>query len=56
MVFLGGAVLANIVSGHGPLLLPTDASQMADKHNMWVTKQEWEELGPVQALQKLGPR
>jgi hypothetical protein len=26
MVFLGGAVLANIVSGHGPLLLPTDAS------------------------------
>jgi actin-related protein 2 len=40
MVFLGGAVLANI---------------MADKENMWVTKQEWEEQGP-RVLEKLGPR
>ncbi|MCJ1296190.1 Arp2/3 complex subunit, actin nucleation center [Xylographa carneopallida] len=41
MVFLGGAVLANI---------------MADKENMWVSKQEWQEQGPRVALQKLGPR
>ena len=40
MVFLGGAVLANI---------------MADKDDMWVTKQEWEEQGP-RVLEKLGPR
>lgn len=40
MVFLGGAVLANI---------------MADKHDMWISKQEWEEQG-VRALEKLGPR
>lgn len=40
MVFLGGAVLANI---------------MADKEDMWVTKQEWEEQGP-RVLEKLGPR
>ncbi|KAI9767750.1 MAG: Arp2/3 complex subunit, actin nucleation center [Geoglossum simile] len=40
MVFLGGAVLANI---------------MADKENMWITKQEWEEQGP-RVLEKLGPR
>lgn len=40
MVFLGGAVLANI---------------MADKEQMWITKAEWEEEGP-RALQKLGPR
>ncbi|KAK3385712.1 actin family [Podospora didyma] len=40
MVFLGGAVLANI---------------MADKPDMWVTKAEYEELGP-KALEKLGPR
>ena len=40
MVFLGGAVLANI---------------MADKENMWITKQEWEEQGP-KVLEKLGPR
>jgi actin-related protein 2 len=40
MVFLGGAVLANI---------------MADKENMWITKQEWEEQGPL-VLEKLGPR
>ncbi|KKK22209.1 actin [Aspergillus rambellii] len=40
MVFLGGAVLANLI---------------ADKEDMWVTKQEWEEQG-VRALAKLGPR
>jgi len=40
MVFLGGAVLANI---------------MADKESMWITKQEWEEQGP-RVLEKLGPR
>lgn len=40
MVFLGGAVLANI---------------MADKDQMWISKQEWEEVGP-RALEKLGPR
>ncbi|TGO29724.1 hypothetical protein BPAE_0012g00790 [Botrytis paeoniae] len=40
MVFLGGAVLANI---------------MADKENMWITKQEWEEQG-TRVLEKLGPR
>jgi actin-related protein 2 len=40
MVFLGGAVLANI---------------MAERENMWVTKQEWEEQG-ARALEKLGAR
>ncbi|KAI5290795.1 Arp2/3 complex subunit, actin nucleation center [Ascosphaera aggregata] len=40
MVFLGGAVLANL---------------LADRDNMWVSKQEWEEQGP-RALEKLGPR
>ncbi|KAJ4392748.1 Arp2/3 complex subunit, actin nucleation center [Neurospora sp. IMI 360204] len=40
MVFLGGAVLANI---------------MADKESMWITKQEWEEQG-ARVLEKLGPR
>jgi len=40
MVFLGGAVLANI---------------MADKQDMWISKAEWEEQG-VKALEKLGPR
>jgi actin-related protein 2 len=29
---------------------------MADKHSMWVTKQEWDELGPARALEKLGAR
>jgi actin-related protein 2 len=38
MVFLGGAVLANLI---------------ADKEDMWVSKQEWEEQG-VRALAKLG--
>lgn len=40
MVFLGGAVLANI---------------MADKHDMWISKQEWQEQGE-RAMEKLGPR
>lgn len=40
MVFLGGAVLANV---------------MADKEHLWITKQEWDEQGP-RVLQKLGPR
>ncbi len=40
MVFLGGAVLANI---------------MADKPQMWISKEEWDEQGP-RALEKLGPR
>ncbi|KAK2800551.1 Arp2/3 complex subunit, actin nucleation center [Emmonsiellopsis sp. PD_5] len=40
MVFLGGAVLANL---------------LADKDNMWVSKQEWEEQG-ARSLAKLGPR
>ena len=40
MVFLGGAVLANI---------------MADKENMWISKQEWHEQGP-RVLEKLGLR
>ncbi len=57
MVFLGGAVLANIVSR----LLPSrlhyilTAAQMADKENMWISKQEWQEQGP-RILEKLGPR
>ncbi len=40
MVFLGGAVLANI---------------MSDKDQMWISKQEWEEQG-ARILTKLGPR
>ncbi|KAJ5985925.1 hypothetical protein N7522_013121 [Penicillium canescens] len=40
MVFLGGAVLANLI---------------ADKEDMWVSKQEWQEQG-ARALDKLGPR
>ena len=40
MVFLGGAVLANI---------------MADKEDMWISRQEWQEQGP-RAMEKLGPR
>ncbi|OQE00379.1 hypothetical protein PENVUL_c053G03462 [Penicillium vulpinum] len=40
MVFLGGAVLANLI---------------ADKDDMWVSKQEWQEQG-ARALDKLGPR
>lgn len=40
MVFLGGAVLANI---------------MADKEEMWISKEEWEEQGAA-CLKKLGSR
>jgi actin-related protein 2 len=40
MVFLGGAVLANI---------------MAEQEAMWISKAEWEEQG-TRALEKLGPR
>lgn len=29
--------------------------QIADKEDMWVTKQEWQEQG-ARALEKLGPR
>lgn len=41
MVFIGGAVLADI---------------MRANDSMWITKQEWHELGPARALEKLGPR
>lgn len=58
MVFLGGAVLANIVS-YPPLSPfdrePTNSEQMADKENMWISKQEWQEQGS-RALEKLGAR
>lgn len=40
MVFIGGAVLANI---------------MADKDHMWLSKQEWQENGAA-AMAKFGPR
>jgi actin-related protein 2 len=40
MVFLGGAVLGDI---------------MKDRESFWVTKKEWEEMGP-RAIDKLGPR
>jgi hypothetical protein len=33
----------------------TDREQMADKENMWISKQEWEEQG-TRALEKLGAR
>ena len=64
MVFLGGAVLANIVCFasqlhcfQGCMTFDADISrwQMADKENMWISKQEWEEQGP-RALEMLGPR
>ena len=29
---------------------------MADKDDMWITKDDWHELGPTRALEKLGPR
>lgn len=40
MVFLGGAVLADI---------------MKDQSSFWVSRDEWAELG-TRALDKLGPR
>lgn len=39
MVFLGGAVLAGI---------------MKDQEQFWITRDEWYELGPIRALDKLG--
>lgn len=57
MVFLGGAVLANIVC-HFFYISLSDAAdhiQMADKDDMWISKQEWQEQGP-RILSKLGPR
>lgn len=63
MVFLGGAVLANLVSNH-PFHVVTKKvnylanhinQQIADKEDMWVTRQEWQEEG-ARALAKLGPR
>lgn len=57
MVFLGGAVLANLVRNQCSLTFTfndvSNISQIADKEDMWVSKQEWEEQG-VRALAKLG--
>lgn len=39
MVFLGGAVLADI---------------MKSQEAFWITRDEWYELGPARALEKLG--
>jgi actin-related protein 2 len=57
MVFLGGAVLANIVGDTAFIVCATTnwMVQMADKENMWISKQEWEEQG-ARALDKLGAR
>jgi actin-related protein 2 len=57
MVFLGGAVLANIVGDTAFIVCATTnwMAQMADKENMWISKQEWEEQG-ARALDKLGAR
>jgi actin-related protein 2 len=56
MVFLGGAVLANIVSDSNDLRhAHAYFTQMADKEDMWISKQEWEEQGS-RALEKLGAR
>jgi len=51
MVFLGGAVLANVMKDHANMYeTPVDCADCR-----WVTKQEWEEMGP-RALDKLGNR
>lgn len=59
MVFLGGAVLANLVSilhfQWTMVVANTSFLQIADKDDMWVSKQEWQEQG-ARALDKLGPR
>ena len=39
----------------GPLQKIANKVQMADKENMWISKQEWEEQG-ARALEKLGAR
>jgi actin-related protein 2 len=52
MVFLGGAVLANVMKDHANMyFLPPDIWS----NRRWVTRQEWEEMGP-RALSKLSPR
>ena len=40
---------------HPPPLVFPFLLQMADKENMWISKQEWQEQGP-RVLEKLGPR
>lgn len=64
MVFLGGAVLANLVRHISIQILlflwkeskqRINIFQIADKEDMWVSKAEWQEQG-VRALEKLGPR
>lgn len=60
MVFLGGAVLANIVSApdvsqHWSYSTLLTIAQMAERDNMWISKQEWQEQGS-RALEKLGAR
>lgn len=39
MVFLGGSVLADI---------------MKDRAEFWISKEDYAELGPIKALEKLG--
>ena len=51
MVFLGGAVLANVMKDHANMY----AFPCRCTNNRWVTKQEWEEMG-TRALDKLGNR
>jgi len=36
-------------------MLTTSFAKMADKPDMWISKQEWEEQG-ARALEKLGAR
>ena len=57
MVFLGGAVLANIVSSFSRPRTSnrTDKVKMSNQPQMWVSKQEWQEQG-VRSLEKLGGR
>lgn len=61
MVFLGGAVLANIVCVDGQIVACNifvhlaNLWQMADKDDMWISRQEWQEEGP-RVLEKLGKR
>ena len=59
MVFLGGAVLANIVSHYDKRVVlgcrVLIVTQMASNNSMWVTKAEWQEQGP-RVLTKFGPR
>jgi actin-related protein 2 len=50
MVFLGGAVLANVMKDHANMYI-----SCYNAENRWVTKQDWEEMG-TRALNKLGSR